>query len=217
MISERTLYLLQNAWPLMLQGAVMTIKVSLVSVIIGAIFGTLFGIANSNKIKVPVLSTLIDGYVLVIRGTPVYVQILICYFGFSLGSPFVAGTIALGLNSIAYVAEIVRTGINSIPSGQWDAAYVLGYSFQGTMFSIILPQMIRNVLPPLTNEFVVLIKETSLLSVIGLVELTRVAKDITARELEPVTIYLAAAAFYLVMTTTVSMFANKLEKGLSYD
>ncbi len=168
MFSQRTIDLLAASLPLMLKATVMTIKIACVSIVIGTIFGTLFGILNCRRLRLPLLAHAIDVYIIVIRGTPIYVQILIAYFalpdllGINL-SPFSAGVLALGANSVAYVAEIVRAGINSIRPGQWDAAYVLGYSLPTTLRSIILPQMLRNVLPALTNESIVLIKETSLI------------------------------------------------------
>ncbi|MFC2049323.1 amino acid ABC transporter permease, partial [Chlamydiota bacterium] len=128
-------------------------------------------------------------------------------------SPFSAGVIALGINSTAYISEIVRAGIDAIADGQWEAAFVLGLNRWKTLKGIILPQMFRISLPGLTNELTALIKETSILMVIGVAELTKVSKDIVARELDPMTIYLAAAALYLVMTGTVSVFMHKIQRG----
>ena len=105
---------------------------------------------------------------------------------------------------MAYISEIVRGGINAIPEGQWEAAYVIGLKPWKRLQGIILPQMLRITLPSLTNELTALIKETSILMVIGVAELTKVSKDIVARELDPMTIYLAAAVLYLVMTSSVS-------------
>lgn len=221
MFSEKSINLLIKSAPYMIKGCIMTIKISVAAILIGISFGMFFGILNCKKLRIPILYHIIDSYVLVMRGTPIYVQILIVYFvlpdiGIDL-SPFSAGIVALGANSVAFVSEIVRAGINSIPSGQWDAAYVLGYSRPESLRIVILPQMLRNVIPALTNELVTLIKETSVLGVIGLLELTRASRDIIARELDPMTIYLAAAFLYLILTTIVSIFAKKLEKGLSYD
>jgi len=219
--SQAVKLLIQSA-PLLLRGALMTIKISLCAVIIGVIFGTLIGTTNCRRLRPPFLGWFLDMYIAVIRGTPIFIQVLIVLFvipdllNINL-SPFAAGVLALGVNSTAYVGEIVRTGINSIPHGQWEAAHVLGYQPSDTLRFIILPQMLRNVLPALTNELVVLIKETSILSTIGLVELTRISRNIIARELDPVTIYLAAAVLYLVMTTTVSLIAQRLERSLTYD
>ena len=148
-----------RAAPFLLEGAVMTIKISLIAIIIGSVFGTCVGVINCRRLQRPLLGWFLRLYTLVMRGTPIYVQILIAYFalpdllGINL-SPFMAGVCALGANSVAYVSEIVRAGINSIPQGQWEAAYALGYSTQTTIRFIILPQMIRNVLPALTSELI---------------------------------------------------------------
>lgn len=214
--------LIMKSFPLMLQGMILTIKISIASLAVGFIVGIVLGLANSKRLRLPVVGMCIDLYTTIIRGTPIYVQILLVYFalpdliGVNL-TPFTAGVLALGANSVAYVSEIVRAGVNSIPAGQWDAAYVLGYSTPVTLLFIIMPQMFRNILPALTNELVTLIKETSLLSSIGLVELTRVSRNIIARELDPMTIYLTAAVFYLVLTTAVTLVANRIEQGLSHD
>lgn len=116
------------------------------------------------------------------------------------------------MNSTAYLSEIVRSGIDAIADGQWEAAFVLGLNRWRTLKEIILPQMFRISLPGITNELTALIKETSILMVIGVAELTKVSKDIVARELDPMTIYLVAAALYLSMTSTVSFFTHKMQK-----
>jgi ABC-type amino acid transport system permease subunit len=130
-------------------------------------------------------------------------------------SPFIAGILALGLNSTAYISEIVRGGINAIPEGQWEAAYVVGLNPWQTLRGIILPQMIRMTLPSLTNELTALIKETSILMMIGVAELTKISKDIVSRELDPMTIYLTAAVLYLAMTSGVTLFAQFTQKRSS--
>lgn len=208
--------LLMKSLPLLLKGAVMTIQISLVSIAIGLCGGLIIGILNCNKLRFPFFSFFLSGFVWIVRGTPLFVQVLIIYYalpeivGISF-SPFFAGIIALGINSTAYVSEIVRGGINAIPDGQWEAAYVIGLKPWQTLKGIILPQMFRVTLPSLTNELTALIKETSILMVIGVTELTKVSKDIVARELDPMTIYLAAAAFYLAMTSLLSLFAQSTQ------
>jgi arginine/lysine/histidine transport system permease protein len=203
--------------PLLLQGAAATIQIALVSIVIGLTGGILIGVLNCNKMRNSVSTIILNGFVWMIRGTPLFVQVLIVYYalpeliGISL-SPFIAGVIALAINSMAYISEIVRGGINAIPEGQWEAAYVIGLSPWQTLQGIILPQMLRISVPSLTNELTALIKETSILMVIGVAELTKVSKDIVARELDPMTIYLAAAALYLVMTSCVSLFAQYTQK-----
>jgi polar amino acid transport system permease protein len=149
---------------LLIKGAFTTLKITTVALGIGTLGGMSLGILNCQKLQLPFLSQAIHGFVAVIRGTPLFVQILICYFGLPqvLGidlSPFAAGVIALGCNSSAYISEIVRCGVNSIPSGQWEASFVLGYTRCQTLQYIMIPQMLRNVLPALTNEVTALIKE----------------------------------------------------------
>lgn len=201
----------------MLKGAFLTLEISTIAIAAGLFFGTLMGIFTCQKLRFFPLSALISAYVLIMRGTPLFVQILIIYFGLPplLGidlSPFVAGVIALGANSAAYIAEIMRSGLNSIPIGQWEAAHVLGYSKPQMLRSIILPQGIKNILPALTNELIALIKESSILMVVGVPELTKVSKDIVSRELNPMETYLAAALFYLAMTSFFSFLSKKMEK-----
>lgn len=221
MIDSKVIDLLFYAFPLLLKGLWVTVSVGFFATVIGVVGGLLFGILNSKKLKSKWVSRVINFYVLLIRGTPLYVQVLIVYFALpdllniNL-SPFAAGVLALGCNSIAYVSEIIRSGINSIPDGQWDASYVLGYNLFSTMRFIILPQMLKNVLPALTSELVILIKDTSILSVIGLVEMTRIGSNINARLLQPMPIFLSLAFLYLIVTTTISAIAKKIEKGLNH-
>jgi polar amino acid transport system permease protein len=212
--------LLIKSLPFLLQGAFATIQIALVAMAIGFCGGLMIGILNCSKMSNSFSTFILNGFVWMIRGTPLFVQVLIVYYalpeviGISL-SPFTAGVIALGTNSMAYISEIVRGGINAIPEGQWEAAYVIGLKPRQTLQGIILPQMLRITLPGLTNELTALIKETSILMVIGVAELTKVSKDIVARELDPMTIYLAAAALYLVMTSIASLFAQYTQKRWS--
>lgn len=195
--------------PLLIQGAIITLQISLVAICVGICGGIFVGVLNCNKMRHSFSKVILSGFVWIVRGTPLFVQVLITYYalpeviGISL-SPFIAGVIALGVNSTAYISEIVRGGINAIPDGQWEAAYVVGLRPWHTLRGIILPQMLRTSLPSITNELTALIKETSILMVIGVAELTKVSKDIVARELDPITIYLTAAAFYLILTSCVT-------------
>lgn len=209
--------LLVKSLPLLLSSAVTTLEIAAIAMFFGMIGGILLGVLNCRKCSAPYLSGLISGFVWTMRGTPLFVQVLIVYYalpealGFSL-SPFTAGVIALGVNSSAYISEIVRGGIDALPDGQWEAAQVLGLTRMQTVRGIILPQMFRAVLPSLTNELTSLIKETSILMVIGVAELTKTSKDIVARELDPMTIFLAAAVIYLAMTSVLSIVAQKMQK-----
>lgn len=209
--------ILIQSFPFLLQGALATIEIAFVSIVIGLCGGIIVGVINCNKLRNSFSKILLNSFVWVIRGTPLFVQVLIVYYalpeliGISL-SPFTAGVIALGINSMAYISEIVRGGINAIPEGQWEAAYVIGLKPWQILKGIILPQMLRINLPSLTNELTALIKETSILMVIGVAELTKVSRDIVARELDPMTIYLAAAVLYLAMTSIASLFAQYTQK-----
>ena len=166
--------------------------------------------------KIPLLNSLIKSYVAIVRGTPLFIQLLIIYFALPEVtktdiSPFMAGLLALGLNSTAYIAEIIRGGINALSAGQWETSYSLGYSSSQTLFYIILPQTFRNVLPSLTNEFTSLIKESSILMILGVHELTKISKNIVSRELKPFEIYMITALIYLLMITLVSIISVKFE------
>lgn len=212
------------AWtPLLLQGASVTIQLALYATGIGLVLGIGMGIISCRKIAIPVLKQCCKLYVSLIQGTPLFVQLLLLYYalpellGFNVSS-FTAGVITLGLNSAAYVAEIVRGGINAIPPGQWEAAFSLGYSLPTTLKAIILPQAIKVVFPALTNELVVLIKETAVISVIGVLELTKVGINLNAQALDPLAVYGAVALLYLGMTTTVGLCSQYFEKkGTSHD
>lgn len=207
---------------LFINGTMLTLWLAVMGIGIGMIFGFLAGIATCRRLYIPGVRQLVSLYVFIVQGTPLYVQILLIYFSLPALwgghiSPVAAGLLALGMNSIAYVGQIVRGGINAIPKGQWEAAYVLGYSTVGTLWHIIIPQVIRNVLPSLVNEMISLIKETSILGVIGVLELTKVARDTVARTSEPLFWYLCLALIYLVITSTLGLVARYVERKLDYD
>jgi polar amino acid transport system permease protein len=155
-------------------------------------------------------------YVWFIRGTPTLVQIFIVYFGLpQIGvkmSPFVAGVVALGFNSGAYVAEIIRGGLLAIPKGQMESALAIGMSPAQAMFRIILPQVVRIIIPPITNEAATSLKNTSLLSAITLVELTLYAQMIIAATYRPFDFYIIAALLYLVLTTVLTQLSAWFER-----
>lgn len=220
MVATNLLTMLTQSWPLLLQGLWGTLLVSACALIIGFTGGIGAGIIACKKLKNP-LTPLIAGYVLIIRGTPVYVQVLMVYYalpeltGINL-SVCGAGILALGCCSVAYVAEIVRGGINAVPLGQWDAAAVLGYSKIQTLRYIIVPQALKTVLPALINEIVAILKDSSILAAIGLMELTKVATNISARTLDPVSAYALVALAYFAITTGISFCAHYLEKKMEF-
>ncbi len=155
-------------------------------------------------------------YIWFIRGTPALIQIFIVYFGLpQLGvrlSPFTAGVLALGVNSGSYVAEIIRSGLSAIPRGQMESSLAMGFSPAQTMRTIILPQVFRIILPALTNEAISILKNTSLLSTITVVELTLYAQTLISATFRPFDFYIAVAVIYLVLTSMLTQLASWLER-----
>lgn len=208
--------------PLLLKGLWTTLQLWLCASVISFSVGACLGIVSCKHLGQKLIQNSIRMYVFVIRGIPLYVQILIMYFvlpellGINL-SAFTAAVFALGICSSAYVAEIVRAGLNAIDKGQWDACKVLGYTRTRALLYVILPQVTYKVLPALTNELEMLIKSTALLSMIGVLELTKIGSNIVARYMNPVPVYLSIACFYLLLSTVVTASMNFIEKRIAYD
>jgi len=206
-----------KSFPYLLKGAVTTLEVTSLSVLLGLLIGTFVGMGRLSRN--PIFSRPATAYVEFIRGTPLLVQIYIIYFGLpSLGlnlPKFPAGIIALGINSGAYVAEIVRAGIQSISHGQYEAARSLGLTHWQAMRYIILPQAFRNILPALGNEFIALTKDSSLVSVIAITELLRAGQIVISRTFQSFSVYFAVALLYFVMTFTMSRMVRWVEKRLA--
>ena len=206
-----------SSFPYLLQGAIMTIKITSLSVAVGIVIGIFGGLMRVSKN--PILYWLSTVYVEVIRGTPLLVQIFIVYFGLpSLGlrlTPYLSAVSALGINSGAYVSEIVRGGIQSISKGQMEAARSLGMSYTQAMRYVILPQALVRILPPLGNEFIALIKDSSLVSTIAIAELTRVGQQIITRTFQSFEIWTGVAIFYFIMTYIMSRIVRFLESRLA--
>ncbi|MEH1896120.1 MAG: ABC transporter permease subunit [Nostoc sp.] len=208
-----------QAFPTLLQGALVTLQLTILSVVFGLIGGSLIGIVRLSRIA-PV-RWIARAYVDFFRGTPLLVQIFMIYFGFpaisqELGFTFTfdrltAGVIALSLNNAAYTAEVVRAGIQSIETGQAEAAQSLGLSSVQTMIYIIFPQAFRRMIPPLGNDFISLLKDTSLVSVIGLEELLRKGQLIVADNYRAFEIYAGVAVVYLCLTLLFSQAFSILE------
>ena len=211
------------------EALVLTLQLTVVSLICASVLGVIFGMFSiaHNKI-LNVISTI---YMDIIRGTPLIVQVFIVYYGFGasvlrpvfdiswneLGGVFTAGAIALSLNAGAYMAEIVRGGIESVDKGQMEAARSLGLPYGKAMSKVILPQAIRTMLPSIINQFIISLKDTSLISVIGIRELTMNANMISANEsTEVLTVYVIAAIYYLIICTLLSKVAKVLERRMSY-
>lgn len=209
-------------FPLLLQGAAITISAWFTAEIIGLCIGVTIGIASCRYLSSPLLSKIISIYTFVAKGIPAYVQILIIYFvlpsltGINL-SGFVAATCALGFCSSGYVTEIIRSNINNLPQEQWDACFVLGYSLRSTLTQIILPQTIINALPTLLGEAEQLLKSTSLLATIGVLDITRAGMNIISREMNPITVYSIIACIYLIFSFVARCFAIILKQRIGYD
>ena len=217
-----------NYWPTIstyipgfLKASLIVLELTAGTILLSWAFGLIAALGKSSRFKI--LRYPSSFYIWFIRGTPTLIQIFIVYFGFpQLGlkfSPFVAGVLTLGVNSGAYVAEIIRSGLTAIPVGQMESASALGMNYVLAMRRIILPQVVRIIIPPITNEAITMLKNTSLLSTITVVELTLYAQVIIARTFRPFDFYIIAAVLYLMMTTIFSSLANKMEKryGLAYE
>ena len=212
--------LVVNSFPLLLLGAGVTIKITAMSVAVGVIIGLFVGIARICRVRP--LEWLAAVYVDFFRGTPLLVQIFLVYFALPVLTgqridPYIAAIGACGINSGAYVAEIFRAGIQSIDEGQMEAGRSLGMTWGQTMRYIIVPQAFKRVIPPLGNEFIALLKDSSLVSVIGFEELTRRGQLIIAKTYGSLEIWISVAVVYLVMTLTISRFVAYLEKRFAAD
>lgn len=201
--------------PGMLWAGWLAFEITLFAIALSWILGlTAALMRNSNN---PLLRIPATFYIWFIRGTPSLIQIFIIYFGFpQFGirlSPFVAGVIALGLCSGAYVAEVIRSGLLAIPKGQWESARAVGMGTSLMMRRIILPQVIRVIVPPLTNEAINTLKNTSLLSAITVMELTLFTQMAIAATFRPFDFYFMAALLYLVLTSVLSRFATWYEEN----
>lgn len=209
-----------NRWAYLTNGLKTTLIVTLFAVLLGIAIGFLVAVVRSTcdkTGKLRILNALCKLYLTVIRGTPVVVQLLIIYFvifgSVKIDKVFVA-ILAFGLNSGAYVAEIIRSGIMSIDNGQFEAGRSLGFNYVQTMTYIVLPQALKNVLPALGNEFIVLLKETSVAGYIALEDLTKGGDIIRSRTYDAFMPLIAVALIYLVMVLAFSKLLNLLERRL---
>lgn len=203
------------------QGIGTTFFTWIVSGTCSLVIGTFFGIVSCNRLATPSVKCFIKLYTFIAKGIPAYVQILIAYFiipsllNISL-SPLWAACGALAFCSSGYVTEIIRSGINAVPSGQWDACVTLGYSLPATLKRIILPQTLKKSGPALFGECEQLLKSTCLLAAIGVTEVTRTGMNIISRELNPIPVYLAVACIYLCFSACVNLCSFFIEKKVSY-
>ncbi len=203
--------------PAMLQGNAVTLKLFFLTLVISLPLGIILAMARLSKFKP--LNIFMQFYIWIFRGTPLLLQLLFVYFGLGiLGvkfDRFTAAVLAFVLNYAAYLAEIYRAGIQSIDIGQYEAADVLGLSRYQTMTKIILPQVFKRILPPISNEVINLVKDTALIYVIGITELLRVAKTAAVRDFSFVP-FIVAGVFYLIMTGVIQQFFKWLEAKYDY-
>ncbi len=218
-----TNFIKDNRWKYITNGLLTTLEISFFSVIIGTVLGFLIAITRSTCDKLgrfKLVNAILKMYLTVIRGTPTMIQLLIIYyviFASSDISKVLVAIIAFGLNSSAYIAEIVRAGIMSIDKGQFEAGRSLGFNYRQTMLHFIIPQAFKNVLPALCNEFIVLIKETSISGYIGIMDLTRGGDYIRSRTFEAFLPLIAVAIVYLIIVVVLTSAVSKLERKLKKD
>ncbi|MDR1631197.1 MAG: amino acid ABC transporter permease [Oscillospiraceae bacterium] len=214
-----------EAHSLLLQGIQVTVKAALLSIVIGIFVGLVSCLITVARI--PVLKWLAAAYVWVVRGTPMLVQALFIYFGcpdvirtvlpsFTV-TPFIAGVITLSLNAGAYLSEIFRSGIQAVNTGQIEASRSLGLSAFTTMRKVVLPQAFKITVPSLVNQFIITVKDTSILTVIGLKEIVNMARQHVSIKYDYFETFIWVGAFYLVVISALMVLSKFVEKKLNYD
>lgn len=209
--------LIIESLPMLFQGLIVTLEIAFAASCIGILLGIILAFMQTSRHKL--LWSIVSVYVIIIRGTPMLIQILVAYFlipqiGIHISALWTA-IIAIGLNSAAYISQVVRSGIAAVGKGQIEAAKVLGFSTKDTIKYIVLPQALRTTLPALGNELVTLVKDSALASLIGVAELTKQANIIKSKTFDAITVYFAVAIIYLILTSTISFFITRLEKRMN--
>lgn len=213
-------FIKDDRWKYIVEGLGVTLQITFAAVIIGIVLGFLVAVVRATYDKtgkLKVLNWICNVYLTVFRGTPIVVQLMIIYYVIFASmdiSKVVAAILAFGINSGAYVAEIIRSGIMSIDNGQFEAGRSLGFNYIQTMWHIVLPQALKNVLPALGNEFIVLLKETSVYGYIALQDLTKGGDIIRSRTYDAFMPLIAVALIYLVMVMVFSKLLEVLERRL---
>lgn len=212
-------FLNEDRWKLYLSGLGVTLEVAFFAAILGLIIGTviaLMKLSTKRDGRETLLSGIANAYIDIIRGTPSVLQLLIMWFIVmkSCKNGILVAVLSFGINSGAYVAEIVRAGILAVDKGQTEAGRSLGLSKAQTMTYIVIPQAIKNVLPPIGNEFIVLLKETAIVGYVSLTDLTRAANQISSRTYEPFMPLIGAAVIYFIVIKFLTILLNKLERRL---
>lgn len=213
-------FIFEQRWRYLSNGLLLTLEITFFAVLLGVLLGfsvALVREAHRSTGKFRLLSAIGGIYLTVIRGTPVVVQLMLIYFGIFASvriSPILVAIIAFGINSGAYQAEIFRSGIEAVPRGQYEAGRSLGFSYWQTMRRIVMPQAIKNVIPTLANEFIVLLKETSVAGYVALADLTKGGDIIRSRTFSPFLPMLAVALIYLCLVMIFSAGVKYLERRL---
>ncbi|MFB3163744.1 amino acid ABC transporter permease [Neobacillus sp. 179-J 1A1 HS] len=224
---EWVITIISENWPMFLRGAGLTLLIALIGTVLGAIIGLLAGVIRTipvpergaKKVFLKVINAILSIYIEFFRGTPMIVQAMVIYYGSALAfgidmNVFVAAIIVVSINTGAYMAEIVRGGIVSIDKGQFEAAHAIGMTHVQTMLNVVLPQVIRNILPATGNQFVINIKDTSVLNVISVTELYFVTKSISGNNFRYFESFFVACMIYFVMTFIVTRILLYIEKKL---
>lgn len=219
--------IISKYWPMFLRGAGVTLMISIIGTIIGSIIGLMIGTIRTiprpenlwKRVILKIINIILTIYIEVFRGTPMIVQSMVIFYGSKMlfgidMDVMTAGIFIVSINTGAYMAEIVRGGIISIDKGQFEAAHALGMNHIKTMTNVVLPQVIRNILPAVGNEFVINIKDTSVLNVIGVTELFFQTKSIAGNTFKFFEAYLMASVVYLVMTLVITRILRVIEKKL---
>lgn len=211
--------MVMDSMPILLEGAFKTLEIAFFSLIAASVIGLIFGLFRVSDSKI--LRGISKVYVSIIRGTPLYVQLIFFYFGLfpmivkSSVDPVVAGIFVLSLNAGAYLVEIFRAGIESIDEGQTEAGRALGFTKSETMRYIILPQAVKRMIPAFLNQFIISLKDTSLLATIGIAELTYSAQTIYAMNFKAFEYLGAIAVMYWIIISVLTWVANKIEGKVS--
>ncbi|KAB7670779.1 amino acid ABC transporter permease [Bacillus sp. B1-b2] len=224
---EWIIKIISENWPMFLRGAGLTLLIALIGTVLGAIIGLIAGVVRTipepergaKKVTLKVVNIILSIYIEFFRGTPMIVQAMVIYYGSALAfginmNVFTAAIIVVSINTGAYMAEIVRGGVVSIDKGQFEAAHAIGMNHLQTMWNVVLPQVIRNILPATGNQFVINIKDTSVLNVISVTELYFVTKSISGNNFRYFESFFVACMIYFVMTFLVTRVLLYLEKKL---
>ncbi len=211
--------LLQENYIVLLAAMGKTLELTFLSLVFASVLGLIFGLFNVSGFRI--LHVIANVYISVIRGVPLIVLGFFIFFGIPMATgitmeSLVAGVIALSLNAGAYMAEIVRAGIQSVDKGQMEAARSLGLSYGKSMRKVVLPQAIRTMVPSIINQFIITLKDTSILSVIGLSEMVKQGQIIISRTFESFNTWIIVAAMYLIVITILSVIAKRVERRISY-